>query len=89
MLNNYVIVGKIYDISNTGVKLKVTNTFKNEFGEYESSIVNITVSNTMLDRIKEYCNINDIVGVKGYIGDNNKLIADKVTFLSSQKTNTL
>lgn len=84
MLNNYVIVGKIYDISNTGVKIKVVNSFKNEFGEYESSIVNITTSNTILDKIKEYCNIDDIVGVKGYVGDDNKLIADKVTFLSSQ-----
>ena len=47
------------------------------------------LSDSIMERTKQYCDINDIVGVKGWLKNRDgKLIvmADKLTFLASTKS---
>ena len=85
MLNNFILVGRIYDIFNDKIIINVTKQYKNEYGEYEKYLISIEVSHDLLGNVKEYCKIGDTIGVKGHIGNENTLIAEKVTFLSSKK----
>ena len=54
----------------------------------EEVYIPVIVGDSMMNQIQQYCNINDIVGVKGWLKNRDgKLIvrADKFTFLSSLK----
>lgn len=73
--------------------LAVQRCFKNIDGEYETDFIDFTVFGPIAQTIKEYCKKGDIIGVKGRIQTYKKedkkitqLIAEKVTFLSSKKT---
>ena len=79
------------------ITLKVNKRYKNVNGEYETDFIDCTLWQLMATNTKEYCKKGDIVGVKGrveskvYEKDNEKkyiteIIAEKVTFLSSNKT---
>lgn len=80
------------------VTLAVNRSFKNPEGIYETDFIRCILWNVIAENTSEYCKKGDIVGVKGRIQvsnyvdkDNNKkytteVIAEKVTFLSSKKT---
>ena len=38
-----------------------------------------------MERIEEYCKPGDMLGIKGKIKHPNKLVAEKISFLSSRK----
>lgn len=85
MLNQFVIVGRIKEIEskeNKEITVEVPRSYKNEKGEYDSDLLTIVMGN-ILNNMKEYCNVGDLVGIKGRIGKNNSLISEKITFLSS------
>jgi len=100
MLNQVVIVGRITkdlekqvekDTDNKIVymTLAVPRSFKNENGEYETDFIGVRLYKGVAENASEYCNKGDLVGVKGRIqNDNGKLtiIAEKITFLSSKRT---
>lgn len=97
MLNQIVLVGRL--TKNPEIKegenhftmtLAIPRSFKNAEGEYEKDYVDCELYNNIATNTAEYCTENDIVGVKGriqadHIGDTPKIIAEKVTFLSSNK----
>lgn len=94
MLNGYALVGRIARMLDDCIIINVLRQYKNADGEYESDLFNIYMSNNILDNTKKYCKVGDIVGVKGhmqsieYTKDSTtyrriRLLADKVTFLSS------
>lgn len=94
MLNQFVEVGRLKEIiqgkkNNTTIVIEVPRNFKNELGKYDSDILTFELSGLIATSTIENCNIQDIVGVKGRIqsdADNvMKLVAEKVTFLSSNK----
>ena len=79
------------------ITLAVPRSYKNVNGEYETDFIDCTLWQLMATNTKEYCKKGDIVGVKGrveskvYEKDDEKkyiteIIAEKVTFLSSNKT---
>ena len=79
------------------ITLAVPRSYKNVNGEYETDFLDCTLWQLMATNTKEYCKKGDIVGVKGrveskvYEKDDEKkyiteIIAEKVTFLSSNKT---
>ncbi len=79
------------------ITLAVPRSYKNVDGEYETDFLDCTLWQLMATNTKEYCKKGDIVGVKGrveskvYEKDDEKkyvteIIAEKVTFLSSNKT---
>ncbi len=107
MLNNVVLVGRItkkpeYIITEQGKKrtkilLAITRTFTNSYGIYETDFINVILWNSIAESTCEYCQIGDIVGIKGRLQSYsrekekevkiyNEIIAEKITFLTSNKT---
>ena len=84
----------------TSVCLAVNRNFKNSDGIYETDFIKCILWNNIASCTCEYCHVGDVVGIKGrlqsskYTDDNNivhyitEVVADKVTFLSSQKKNS-
>lgn len=80
----------------TNVTIAVPRSYKNAEGVYETDFVDCTLFNGVASSLAEYCQKGDLIGIKGRIqtetyekdGDRRKstqVIADKVTFLSSNK----
>lgn len=78
------------------ITLAVPRSFKNINGEYDTDFIDCILWDNIAASTVKYCNKGDIVGVKGRIQtrtvekDGNKsyiieIIAEKVTFLSSNK----
>lgn len=93
MLNNVVLVGridKIHNITQT-IQLKVPRNHKNpDTNLYDDDLITITLTENLYKNLKDYCKENDLVGIKGHIEATPleiKIIADKVTFLSSNTQN--
>ena len=92
MLNQVVIVGRVYEIKDGGIELVVPRSYKNSEGEYDNDYVDVRLYNALNDNVKEYCMKGDIVGVKGKLerlehSGALSVVADKVTFLASKKNN--
>lgn len=85
MLNQCVLVGRVKELKNNTLILAVSKSFKNEKGVYETDFINITLIGSIINNVNEYCNKGDIVGVKARVETGNKLIAEKITFLTSHK----
>lgn len=92
MLNQVVIVGRVYEIKDSGVELAVPRSYKNSEGVYDTDFIDVRLYNALNDNVKEYCTKGDIVGVKGRLerlehSGALSVVAEKVTFLSSKKNN--
>lgn len=84
------------NVSYSYITLAVPRSYKNVNGEYETDFIDCILWQVMAYNTAEYCKKGDIVGIKGriesrvYEKDNEKkylteVIAEKVTFLSSNK----
>lgn len=80
----------------TAITLAVQRSFKNMEGLYETDFIRCILWNGVASNTHEYCHSGDIVGVKGRLQNRSyekdderkyvtEVIADKVTFLSSNK----
>lgn len=80
----------------TNITLAVPRTYKNEGGEYETDFFDCELWNSVANTTAEYCKKGDTIGIKGslktdyYIKDEikikiTKIVAEKVTFLSTKK----
>ena len=90
MVNSVMLVGRLVKLNNDIMTLLVNRNFKNENGEYDSDEIKCVISGGLLDNVKEYVKNNDIVGVRGRLEikeDELIVIAEKISFLSSNKTN--
>ena len=94
MLNNVVLVGridKIPQITANTIQLKVPRNLKNpDTNLYDDDLITITLTDNLYKNLTDYCKENDLVGIKGHIEATPleiKIIADKVTFLSSKGGN--
>lgn len=79
------------------ITVAVNRTYKNSDGIYEADFIRCVLWNNIAFNTFEYCHSGDVVGIKGrlqtrsYEDEENKkkflmeVIAEKVTFLSSQK----
>lgn len=89
MLNQIVLVGRIKEFKEVNqIILGVSRSYKNEQGEYEVDDITINYSDDTYNSIKEYCQITDMIGVKGRVEtrDNQMIIINhKTTFLTSKK----
>ncbi len=82
----------------TAINIAVQRAFKNSEGFYETDFIRCILWNAIAANTSEYCHKGDLVGIKGrlqnseYLDKENtkryitEVIADKVTFLSSDKT---
>lgn len=79
--------------------LAVPRSFKNEYGEYDTDFIDVVIWNSIADNTAEYCRKGDLVGIKGRLETNDSInengevrnytqvVAERVTFLSSNKVN--
>ena len=84
MLNQLVLVGRLYSKNDNYYSISVPRSYKNENGEYENDIIDFIIDNSMKKNFKN-CNVGDIIGIKGRLERNNLGImvkAEKITFLS-------
>lgn len=88
---------EVTEISGTDKKvacitLAVPRSFKNSNGEYDTDFIPFKLWDSIATNTAEYCRKGDIIGVKGRIQclhsdySDLELIAEKITFLSSKKT---
>ena len=79
------------------IVLAVPRAYKNQDGEYETDFIYCKLWQGIAKRTNEYCKKGDLIGIKGRVETYNydtehgrryitEVIADKVTFLSSKKT---
>lgn len=81
----------------TNLTIAVPRSYKNKDGEYDTDYIDCTLWSGLAENTVEYCKKGDLVGIKGRIETevyekednstikNTKLVAEKVTFLSSKK----
>lgn len=100
MLNQVIIVGRlvarpIVEENENGRKvseitLAVPRSFKNSEGIYDTDFIKCTLWSGIAENAAEYCNKGDIIGVKGRLqclgGNELQVVAEKITFLSNNKT---
>ena len=73
--------------------LAVTRNYKNAEGMYETDFIDFEIWQGIFENTKTYCKVGDIIGVKGRIENDfkmdgqriTKLVAERVTFLSSTR----
>lgn len=92
MLNAVTVVGRInyIYIEDNILEIKcIKQLYKDDVENGEEEIyIPVMLSASMMNKTKQYYDINDIVGVKGWLRNRDgKLIvmADKLTFLASTK----
>lgn len=89
MLNQIVLVGRIKEFKEDNqIVIGVSRGYKNEQGEYEFDDITINYSDDTYNTIKEYCQLTDMIGVKGRVETKNNqiiIIGDKITFLTNKK----
>lgn len=88
MLNQVAIVGRLIDQPlEDRITLACPRSYKNEEGIYETDFITCRIMKGISDNVKEYCKKGDVVGIRGRIqtADGLEIIAEKVTFLSSNK----
>ena len=92
MLNQVVLVGKLYEIkeigeSNVLITLATFRPFKNADGEYETDYIDILLRGSVAKKTLEYCKKGDLIGAKGRIENLKEsvipaIIGEKITFLA-------
>lgn len=97
MVNQVVLVGRVVNMQQelfngndkkyTQAIISVNRSYKNDKGLYETDLMEIKMYDTIATNFIEYCQKNDLIGVKGRleVNNNNKLeiIVEKLTFLKS------
>lgn len=80
----------------SGITVAVQRSYKNTEGIYETDFVDIRLHNGIAVNTAEYCKKGDLIGIRGRVEtsineiDGKKVkdtivVADKITFLTSQK----
>lgn len=96
MMNNVIAIGKLQKIVDFGEYAIITianqETFKNKDGEYKINYIDFIIYGGIKDNLIEYCKQGDTIACRGFIRTENeeteketKLIADKISFLSTNK----
>ena len=82
----------------SSILLAVPRSYKNSTGEYETDFIRCVLWRGVAERTTEYCKKGDLIGVRGRIQTRDieqedetlktvmELVAERVTFLSSKKT---
>lgn len=90
MCNQVLLVGKLIEIKEDNILyIAVNRSFKNEDGEYETDKIKVYIWDKISESTKEYCKVGDTIGIKGRLQEDKingemKIIAERVTFLSSK-----
>lgn len=88
MLNQVILVGRVIEKNKETVKISTTRPYKNEYGVYENDYIDVVIpEGSMRDSFSDYCNIGDVIGIRGSLrtneGGQSYILTEKLTFLSS------
>ena len=86
-MNNVILVGRITSFEGDEVIISVTRNYKNEDGIYMSDSIPVRLSANIGEKMKEFCRIGDVIGVKGRLENRGEVVvmAEKTTFVSPKK----
>ena len=86
-MNNVILVGRITSFEGNEVTISVNRNYKNEDGIYMSDLIPIWLSANIGEKMKEFCQIGDVIGVKGRLENRGEVVvmAEKTTFVSPKK----
>ena len=86
-MNNVILVGRIISFEGNEVIISVTRNYKNEDGIYMSDSIPVRLSANIGEKMKEFCRIGDVIGVKGRLENRGEVavMAEKTTFVSPKK----
>ena len=86
-MNNVILVGRIISFEGNEVIISVTRNYKNEDGIYMSDSIPVRLSANIGEKMKEFCKIGDVIGVKGRLENRGEVVvmAEKTTFVSPKK----
>ena len=87
-MNTVVLVGRITSFEGNEVTISVTRNYKNEDGIYMSDSIPVRLSANIGEKMKEFCKIGDVIGVKGRIENRGEVVvmAERTTFVSPKKS---
>ena len=87
-MNNVILVGRITSFEGNGVTISITRNYKSEDGIYMSDSIPVRLSANIGEKMKEFCKIGDVIGVKGRIENRGEVVvmAEKATFVSPKKS---
>lgn len=99
MTNQVIIIGRLVSdpqINETEngnkictIALAVPRSYRNINGEYDTDFIDCVLYKGVAETTSEYCRKGDLMAIKGSIqrlsGEDLKIVADKVTFLSSKQ----
>ena len=87
-MNNVILVGRIISFEGDEVIISVTRNYKNEDGIYMSDSIPVRLSANIGEKMKEFCKIGDVIGVKGRLENRGEVVvmAEKTTFVSPKKS---
>ena len=97
MTNQVIIIGRLVSdpqINETEngnkictIALAVPRSYRNINGEYDTDFIDCVLYKGVAETTSEYCRKGDLMAIRGSIqrlsGEDLKIVADKVTFLSS------
>ena len=82
MLNQAILVGRVYDIKENVVTL---NTLKKDIRD-DGVMIEVKFDRILGEQVRKYVKVNDLIGVTGSLDNNSNgslyVIAKKVTLLS-------
>ena len=86
-MNNVILVGRITSFEGNEVTVSITRNYKNEDGIYMSDSIPVRLSANIGEKMKEFCKIGDVIGVKGRLENRGEVVvmAEKTTFVSPKK----
>ena len=82
MLNQFIVVGRLLELIDNEDKKSIKILVKKIDKEYS---VELSCPVGIFNNIKEYCKVNYLLGIRGCIEENNTLIIEKASFLSSSR----
>ena len=89
MFNSVNLIGRInyINLENNTLEIKYTKIlYENDVKiGTEEMYIPVIVSELMMKQTKQYCNINDMIGIRGYLknkDDRLMVMAEKITVLS-------
>ena len=87
-MNNVILVGRITSFEGNEVTVSITRNYKNEDGIYMSDSIPVRLSANIGEKMKEFCKIGDVIGVKGRLENRGEVVvmAEKTTFVSPKKS---
>lgn len=95
MYNNSILFGNVSKIeqqtnAKSVITIDVRKDYKNIYGKYDVDSIPVTVYGKLATVMSNHCKVGSYFGIKGHLRNNDdvsvNLVADKVTFLSNQPT---